>query len=259
MDLTNKDIFKGIVLNSVLKDMSIEGSRRMLCRRSHGFIIKIKGDTEYSFGDKKTMLSEGQVLFVKKSGSYNIREITPGFSYIINFDAVKVPDTPMERLILPENMDVAHLAEKMYRFNGRGNEYGVMSCIYTLLEKTSSVSDLYLSLRDRKILTPVEGYLAEHMTDSELSYEKLSELSGVSEAYLRRIFKKRYGISPAGYVMRERIRMACSMLTGGEEQTVERIARSVGYRDPLYFSRIFKKHMGVCPTEYRQSHTEDTF
>ena len=82
--------FKGIVLNSVLKDMSIEGSRRMLCRRSHGFIIKIKGDTEYSFGDKKTMLSEGQVLFVKKSGSYNIREITPGCSYVINFDAVKV-------------------------------------------------------------------------------------------------------------------------------------------------------------------------
>ena len=231
----------------------------MQCRRSHGFIIKLRGETEYSFGDKKTVLSEGQVLFVKKSSSYYIKEITPGYSYIINFDAVTVPDSQIEKLLLPENMDVSTLAEKMFRFNGRGNVYGVMSCLYALLEKTRSGAELYLSLRDRKILAPVETYLSEHITDGELCYESLAELSGVSEAYLRRIFKKRYGISPAGYVMRERIRISCSMLISGEVQTVERIALSVGYRDPLYFSRIFKKYMGVCPSEYRQAHREDTF
>lgn len=231
----------------------------MDCRRSHGFIIKLKGETEYRTGDKVWSLSEGQVLFVAKGSSYYIKEITPGYSYVINFESSKDFDQNMTRLSLHEGADIAPNAEKMYRSWQKGSVYGALSCLYGILSKTVSQSDGYVSSRDRKLLEPVINYLNEHISDPDLNMEQLKKLSSVSDAYLRRIFKRRYGTAPAGYVIRERIRLSCQLLVSGEENSISDIAAAVGYRDALYFSRIFKKQMGVNPTDYRRNHTEDLF
>ncbi len=259
MEVTEKFPYQGMVLSSILRDISIVGRRQMLCRRSHGFIIKLKGATEYCFEDKTWLLSEGQILFVEKGSSYYIREITPGYSYVVNFEIYEAFSQDMTRLPMPVGLDIGPDAEKMYRFWQKGNVYGALSCLYTLLDKTVSSTAGYVSARDRQLLEPVTSYLTDRLTDPELNLEKLSDLSGVSDAYLRRVFKRSYGVSPAGYVIRERIRLACRMLVSGEEQSISRIASAVGYRDALYFSRVFKKQMGVSPTDYRYEHTDDLF
>ncbi|MBQ4117176.1 MAG: AraC family transcriptional regulator, partial [Clostridia bacterium] len=71
--------------------------------------------------------------------------------------------------------------------------------------------------------------------------------------------KRKYGVSPAGYVIKERIRLGCRMLVEDEKLSISDISVAVGYKDPLYFSRIFKKQTGVSPTEYRQLHTDELF
>lgn len=251
--------YQGIVLSSILRDMSVEGVRHMLCRRSHGFILKLKGKTEYRYNDKTLTLSEGQVLFVPKGSSYYIKEVTPGYSYVVNFESAEEPFCKMNKLTLPENLDLSIFAEKMYRKWQKENVYGTLSCLYALLEKNVMPEGGYISIRDRQLLEPVEAYLSEYLTDAELKLETLPEISGVSGAYLRRIFKRRYGVSPAGYVTRERIKLACQMLTSGEERSVSKIAEIVGYKDALYFSRIFKKQTGVSPSDYRLEHMVDLF
>lgn len=259
MELSGKMPYIGIEISSMFRDVSIGGTRQMVCRRSNGFIIKLKGKTEYFFGDKKWLLEEGQILFVKKGSSYYIREVSPGYSYVINFDTPNETGEDMCRLPIPQSFDVATVSEKMYRYWQKERVYGALSCLYTVLDKANGDTKSYLSVRDRQLLEPVEAYLSEHLTDPMLKVESLSALCGISDAYLRRIFKRRYGVSPAGYVTKERIRLACRMLIEEEGITVGDVAVKVGYKDPLYFSRMFKKQTGASPTEYRRAHTDDLF
>lgn len=251
--------YQGITVHTIIQDMSVVGSRQMNCRRSHGFIIKIKGCTEYQFQNTTWKLSEGQILFVPKDSSYSIRQITPGYSYVVNFHVPQASAQSMSRLSFPKSLDIVPYTEKMYRCWQKGNMYGALSCLYGLLEKTIPETDSYSSPREQKILKPVLAYLETHLTDPELTMDTLPALCGVSDSYLRRIFKKRYGITPSEYVTKERLNLACKQLISNENCSISQIAFAAGYRDALYFSRLFKKQMGVTPSDYRRFHTADFF
>ncbi len=246
--------FQGLVISSILQDQSIVGRRQMVARRSHGFIIKLRGCTEYCSGEQSWLLEAGQILFVPRGSSYFIREVEPGYSYVVNFDC----DTqmPMSRLPLPPGMDVTGPAEKLFHSYRRGNPYAALSALYRLLESTEE--QCYTSPKERQLLEPVLTYLQQHLTDPELDMSVLAPMVGVSPVYLRRIFKKQQGVSPAGYVIRERLRLAKKLLPD-KNLSVAQISGAVGYRDPLYFSRLFKKQLGISPTEYRATHKEDLF
>ena len=162
----------------------------------------------------------------------------------------------MGKLPLPPEMDITHAAEKLLRSYQKGSLYGALSCLYSILEKTD-MADRYVSPREKQLLEPVLSYLQAHLTDPELDLSSLADLAGVSQVYLRRVFKKQQGISPAGFVIRQRLQLAKQLLE--ENRTVNQVAAAAGYRDPLYFSRLFKKHLGLSPTEYRQKHRNDLF
>ena len=63
------------------------------------------------------------------------------------------------------------------------------------------------------------------------------------------MFIKHLGLSPNDYLTQYRINRACSLLRNSK-LTISNIANSVGYDDPLYFSRVFKKVKGVSPSIY---------
>ena len=245
--------FQGLRISSILRDLSIVGTRQMQCRRSHGFIIKLRGATEYCAGEQVWLLEAGQILFVPKGSSYFIREVEPGYSYVVNFDCTQ--SCPMCRLPIPSGMDITQAAEKLYNSWRKGNPYTAAAELYRLLDKTTAKS--YVSPSEKQLLEPVLAYLQQHLTDPELDVSQLTPLAPVSPVYLQKIFKKQHGVSPAGFVIRQRLQLAKQLLE--ENRPVSQVAIAVGYRDPLYFSRLFKKHLGLSPTEYRQAHKDDLF
>lgn len=70
-------------------------------------------------------------------------------------------------------------------------------------------------------------------------------------AYLGRIFAKQYGISFDDYLIAYRIRIALWLLKQHENMLVIDVSKAVGYPNTNYFYRVFKKHTGVTPTQYR--------
>lgn len=77
--------------------------------------------------------------------------------------------------------------------------------------------------------------------------------------YLRKRFKQEVGLTPREYLTELRMKKARTMLAGtfSREFTVNEVAQQCGFEDPLYFSRIFKKHNGVPPSCYaKNTHTE---
>ena len=86
--------------------------------------------------------------------------------------------------------------------------------------------------------------------NDRVSVAELSELYGMSEGHFIRQFKSYTGQTPLEYRAFKRIETAKSLLAG-TDMSVTDISFSLGYEDPLYFSRVFKRQTGVSPREYR--------
>lgn len=89
--------------------------------------------------------------------------------------------------------------------------------------------------------------------DADLTLDHLASLVSVSPYYLTTLFRRYLGRSAMVYLGEVRHRHACEMLRSTETEVAE-IGRLVGYRDPYYFSRVFKAGEGCSPLEYRRRH-----
>lgn len=101
-----------------------------------------------------------------------------------------------------------------------------------------------------KLASSAVSYIHEHLAEP-LSLESLAQELHISASHLSRTFKKSRNESLTEYINRARIEKAKEYLKTTDTLTYE-IAELVGYHDPTYFSSIFKKYVGVSPTEYRQ-------
>lgn len=88
----------------------------------------------------------------------------------------------------------------------------------------------------------------------DLSIKELSARFGLTPNYLSQIFKNETGESFVSYMNRLRIEKACTLLRTSDLKISE-IVRQVGYNDSQYFYRVFKKHIGQTPIEYRMGNS----
>jgi signal transduction histidine kinase/ABC-type sugar transport system substrate-binding protein/AraC-like DNA-binding protein len=84
-----------------------------------------------------------------------------------------------------------------------------------------------------------------------ISRKEIADAVGVSENYLSQIFRQEMCLSPWEYLNRMRILKAKEMLLNTDEP-INRISNLVGIADPAYFSRVFHRHTGQSPQEFRQ-------
>ena len=66
--------------------------------------------------------------------------------------------------------------------------------------------------------------------------------------YIRKNFISRFGMTPQKYIISKRIPDAKAMMDSVEYNTTQEVAAQVGYSDPLYFSKVFKKFYGISPS-----------
>jgi AraC-like DNA-binding protein len=96
----------------------------------------------------------------------------------------------------------------------------------------------------------VSAYIHEHYNE-HLTIPRLAEQSGVNRNRLAYVFNRYAGMGPGDYLLRYRLNQAKEMLLAANVP-VREIAQAVGFSDPLYFSRVFKKQFGVAPREVRE-------
>ncbi|MBE6612405.1 MAG: AraC family transcriptional regulator [Ruminococcaceae bacterium] len=87
--------------------------------------------------------------------------------------------------------------------------------------------------------------------DRPLSVEELAAGQYLSAGRRRVLFHRRFGMSPLAYINALRINAARQLLES-PDMTISEVAHAVGFSDPLYFSKLFRKQIGLSPTEYRK-------
>ena len=93
------------------------------------------------------------------------------------------------------------------------------------------------------------------LSDPDLNGAYLARRMGMSRMHLHRYLKRYYGKSATTVIQEMRIRRGEELLLGSG-LSVRRIALLVGFRDPDYFSRIFKAYRGMTPREFRRREDE---
>lgn len=102
---------------------------------------------------------------------------------------------------------------------------------------------------DERILNVIK-YIASCLTDSGLEVIKLAEVACLSVNQFIRRFKKETGLTPLQFITNKRVEKA-QILLMKREMDNKNVAYAVGYDDPAYFCKVFKRIVGVSPQQYR--------
>lgn len=94
------------------------------------------------------------------------------------------------------------------------------------------------------------AYIQEHYSDPELSLHTIAEHLFVNASYLSKLFKQALQTSVSEYVIETRMNLAKDLLDQTSGDKVATVAKRVGYTDPFYFSKSFKKWFGLSPSAY---------
>lgn len=103
--------------------------------------------------------------------------------------------------------------------------------------------------------------ISKHYDDPKFALDVAIRQMPFHYDYLRKRFKSEVGFTPREYLTELRMEKARSMLSGSgaREYNVSEVAQQCGFDDPLYFSRIFKKYFGICPSAYSKGDTQSNW
>ena len=120
----------------------------------------------------------------------------------------------------------------------------------TLLNAAIRLRDEKDSSQSKHILKKAIQYIEENYTDDELSLNEVASIINVSPNYFSAVFSTEMDKTFVEYVTDKRMEKAKKLLRTTEKLSGD-IANEVGYKDPHYFSFVFKKTQGITPREYR--------
>lgn len=120
----------------------------------------------------------------------------------------------------------------------------------SLLEKAMTLRDRESEDQSKRILKKALSYIEENFSQETLSLNSVAREVNVSPSYFSAIFSREKQVTFVEYVTGKRMDKAKKLLRQTQMHTGE-IAQEVGYKDPHYFSFVFKKTQGCTPREYR--------
>lgn len=120
------------------------------------------------------------------------------------------------------------------------------------VEKLMEVAKSMTGVRKKRvsgIIQKATQYIDQHY-NQEITLEDIAREVDISPYYLSKLFKEEMGENYIEYLTNQRVEHA-KMSLKNISLTIKEVGINVGYSDPNYFSRIFKKYVGVTPSEYR--------
>ncbi|MGA2547364.1 MAG: AraC family transcriptional regulator [Rectinemataceae bacterium] len=106
--------------------------------------------------------------------------------------------------------------------------------------------------RGRYLVRRAEDYIDRNLGNDRLSLGGIAEHLAVTPSHFSSVFKKISGMSLVGYLTSRRMEKARSLLVSVPSARIADVAEMVGYADPYYFSKCFRKHFGLPPSLFQR-------
>lgn len=215
-------------------------------------IFHFSGRSTVTFGEKQLEVKENTVRFLPKGNfsEYKVNKTEKGECIYVCFTADTSISDEAFVIDIKNNDTVGNLFKKLFSVWVCKNDGYYFECISLLYKIFSELQkQTYIPKSQYNTIRPAVEYIEEHFLDGKISVDMLARKCSVSTSYLKKLFVKKYGMTPLKYILQMKLNHACDLLKTGD-YSVGRVAEICGYTDIYYFSRTFKEHMGITPSSF---------
>lgn len=156
-----------------------------------------------------------------------------------------------------DNIQILHAFSAAFYYYSLSNGEGE-----AMLNALGNVISTYLSMKQQsesrsETVLEIEREIIQHYTDLDFDLGRYLKKLPFSEDYLTKLFKREMGTTPSKYLTDLRLRSAMDWLKISGDSSIAEIAGMCGFRDPLYFSRVFRKKYGAPASSYRNGNVKE--
>lgn len=227
------------------------------------FIFCMEGSGTIIVKDKKYTLRENQAFCIPcfQGHSYYAHDEDPWSILWVHFKGEDTRYFPLTKCQV-RSFSSQDTADRMHflfvsLFQALDDHYTLGNFIYLSQTLSLILAEAYdreqgqSVLEQNKHVTDVVRYMYRHLEEN-LTLEQIGEEFSLSKSYLNAIFQKHTQHSPMDFFIHLKMKRSCRLLRTTDLPVYE-VAQKMGYADPYYFSRIFKKIVGISPRQYRKS------
>ena len=217
--------------------------------------LKATGKTVYTCGSRSVLCDALHPVLLPMGCTYDWLSLEAGNCFILEFEC---KDSCSEILGFSLN-DNSFLLKKLADIERRlitqtplHQMKNLNDCYDILIYLLGKKYENYMPSNKYDIIRPAAEYIRKNYGESGITNDFLAELCGISTVYFRKVFTKYYGVPPAQYLNMQRMEKAQEFLQS-DYSSITQIAESVGYNSIYHFSKMFKKQVGISPSEYAKS------
>lgn len=229
----------------------------------------LSGTAEIICGTDVFLATEGDVVVINPcelhatqtndsdTVSYHLLMVSPDIPFLQEASNSTMPN--FKHLIRGDHVLAGYLELLFCELTEKPTAYqlgafGALALIFSHLQRHHAVTEPAVTPENRRMadrIKPALDHILQHYPQ-EISIETLSQLCAMSIYHFCRVFKAVTGDSAISYINQLRISKASALLRTSNLSVAE-IASVVGYSDVSYFSRCFKKQMGLSPAAYQKA------
>ncbi len=213
----------------------------------------VSGKGLYVVGDHTYNVSASQCFIVRPQEKifYQADEADPWHYIWLAFSSdIEMPSSMYENVVSAPGLSTV-FSEMLEAKNKKNGQQEFLS------SKAWEIVS-YFCANDNNSVSRIEDYAERAKTCIEADYmtgitvSDIAKLLNLERSYFSTIFKKSTGISPQQYLSEFRLNKAAKLLIS-RQMSVSEAGFATGYTDIVNFSRMFKKHFGMSPTDYKKS------
>lgn len=225
-------------------------------RNDYHIVYIVEGSCKIEYNDKTEVVKKGGFVLYPPNMPQKYTEYKDTKKLWLHFNGFIVPEVLKEAHLdygihhtqhstVIENYIIQIVTEHNRKSNISTEKSLLMALLYDLGRQTNGITETSDKISDSI------AYIISHY-NSSINLDEIANYCNLSKSRFIYLFKQHTGLSPHAFRLSLRIDN-CKNLLASTNLDISQISRMVGYDDPLYLSRIFKKHTGMSPLNYRNA------
>ncbi len=237
----------------------------------------LSGSGKYHINDQMYDVTEGDLILINPGIRHQaIRSDAahPTTEFFVGFTDFQFTGLPQNQFPLPGGSYVMHtkgeLRQKLFKIctsmaaenaicqEGRYfmlKAYLIQMLLLIIREQTAPIETTsgcsFDSTNKKYIVERIVTYFEDHYNE-KISLDQIAENMYLSPFYISKIFKSETGDTPIRHLINIRLEKAKELLENDWTGSIQEVAAAVGYDDAYHFSKLFKKHYGVSPSQIKK-------
>lgn len=242
------------------------------------FAFVLSGTGKYRIEDEIYDIREGDFIVFNPGVKHQALVLkdneVPTTEFFVGCSKLQFPGYPMNVLPTPDGAHIIHTtgelqqrlfklcssmdAERAARRPGRYfmlKSYLIQILVLMIREQCEPAPAVggfsFESVNKKYLVEQMVNYMEDHYSE-KISLDQIAENMYLSPFYISKIFKSETGDTPIRHLINIRLGKAKELLENGYDGSIQEVAALVGYDDAYHFSKLFKKHYNITPTQAKK-------